>query len=97
MNEIRSFSYDHAINEQIERQTYGITKAQINVCIEGHAGDIPEYIEAIARLAQDRLQKANDLAVDYNPDRRAEMDALRVLINRIRYAAGLEMQRGIQS
>ena len=77
--------FDQAIVDQIDRQTYGITVAQVKTCIDWHGGDYLEYVASVAKLAQ---RHANDLPPS------PEAEAIRVLLNRISLADKLSQQEG---
>lgn len=74
-----------------EQRAYGLTIAQVNQCIEWHNYDRLEYAASITRAAVNRLTTYTAFN-QCSPAQLKELDALRMLLNRVDLAHRLQVQ-----
>lgn len=80
----------------IEQRKYGITAAQVAQCANNHPHKL-DYACSVTRHALNRLATFT-AGGEFTHEQLKQLDAIRVLLNRIPYAAELDQQnRDIQA
>ena len=77
-----------------EQRSYGITVAQVAQCIRHRGNDHLAYTASIAKIATNRLAMLAGTGT-FTHEQLNELEALRVLLNRITLAKKLEDQSGL--
>lgn len=80
--------------QHIEQRSFGITVAQVAQCIRHRDNDHLAYTASIAKIATNRLAMLAATGT-FCHEQLNELEALRVLLNRITLAKKLEDQSGL--